>query len=420
MNEYQYPKSRELFRRAARVIPGGVPGHLGPAESCFIPVSAYPGFSERAEGAYFWDVDGNRFIDYMCAFGPNYLGYNDPDVEAAALAQMKKGNCVTSPSAIMIEFAEELVDTVAMADWAFFAKNGGDTTSFAMMIARAATGREKAILVKGGYHGVAPWTQKRGQPGIADADVSNNIYVDWNDVEQIERAITENPGQIAVFLATPYSHPVFVDNELPAPGYWQAVRKLCDTNGIVLAVDDVRAGFRLDLAGSDHYYGFKADLMCFCKALANGHNVAAICGIDALREAASSIMYTGSYWLSAVPMAAGIATLRKMKRLGGAELVTSLGRELTAGLADRAKAWGFDLRISGEPSLWYMRIADDDSLMLHQEWVAECVKRGVYFTNHHNHFISTAMTREDIAYTIAVADEAFGLLRKRHPAGKEA
>jgi glutamate-1-semialdehyde 2,1-aminomutase len=415
MQEYQYPKSRELFKRAAKVLPAGVPGHLGPAESCFIPVSAFPVFSERAEGAYFWDVDGNRFIDYMCAFGPNYLGYNDPEVEAAALAQMKKGNCVTSPDHIMVECAEELVDTVAMADWAFFAKNGGDTTSFATMIARAATGRDKAILVKGNYHGVAPWTQKRGQPGIADADVANNIYVDWNDIEQVKRAIAENPGQIAVFISTPYLHPVFADNTLPAPGYWKAIRELCDRNGIVLAIDDVRAGFRLDLMGSDHYYGFKADLMCFCKALANGHNIAALCGTDALREAAGSVMFTGSYWLSAVPMAAAIATLRKMKRIKSADLVLSLGRMLTEGLRERGKAHRFDLRISGEPSMWYMRITNDDNLALHQEWVAECVKRGAYFTNHHNLFISTALTREDIAHTVEIADEAFSVLRKRHP-----
>ena len=104
----------------------------------------------------------------------------------AALEQMKLGNCVTSPSTIMVDLAELLVETVAMADWAFFAKNGGDVTSLALMIARAATGRPKTILIKGGYHGVAPWTQKLGYPGITDADVANNIYVEWNDFAQLE------------------------------------------------------------------------------------------------------------------------------------------------------------------------------------------------------------------------------------------
>ena len=118
MQRYQYPKNRELFERAVKVIPAGIPGHLGPASGCFIPVSAYPFFCEKAEGTYFWDVDGNRFIDYMCAYGPNILGYNHPEVDAAARAQMEKANCTTVPAPLMIELAELLVDTVDSADWA--------------------------------------------------------------------------------------------------------------------------------------------------------------------------------------------------------------------------------------------------------------------------------------------------------------
>lgn len=416
MKTYKYPKNREYFQKSIKVIPTGIYGHLGPASGCFIPVDAYPFFSDRAKGAYFWDVDGNRFIDYMCAYGPNILGYNDEDVEAAVEVQMKKGNCITAPSIAMIGFADLLVDTVEMADWAFFAKNGGDVTNFAILIARAATGRKKTILVKGGYHGVAPWMQKYGHPGIIEEDVANNIYVDWNDFEQVERVVRENPGQIACFMSTPYQHPIFVDNELPEEGYWQKIRKLCSDNGIVLAIDDVRCGFRLDMAGSDHHYGFKADIMCFCKALANGWNISALCGTDALRDAASSIMYTGSYWLSAVPFAAGIATLEKLKKLDGPKYMHDIGKKLTDGLRDIGKSHGFDLVISGEPTLWYMRIANDDDLMLHQEWVGECVRRGVYFANHHNLFINCAMTEEDVKFTHEVADEAFKVVRKRNPA----
>ena len=158
-----YRKSREAFARAAKVIPSGIYGHQGPAEGCYIPVDAFPLFSERAKGSYFWDIDGNRFIDYMCAYGPNILGYGDPEIEEAAMKQQKKGNCVTSPSTVMIDFAELLVDTVASADWAFFAKNGNDVTTLAVMTARAHTRRKKIVFFKGYYHGVAPWTHSRGR-----------------------------------------------------------------------------------------------------------------------------------------------------------------------------------------------------------------------------------------------------------------
>jgi glutamate-1-semialdehyde 2,1-aminomutase len=209
-------------------------------------------------------------------------------------------------------------------------------------------------------------------------------------------------------------HGNFMDNELPAEGFWQAVRKLCTENGSVLVVDDVRAGFRLDIAGSDHYFGFEADLICFCKALANGYNVSALCGKEFLKNTISGMSYTGSYWLSAVPFAAGIACINKMKRINSPKILIEKGTKLKEGLIDAGKKYGFDLRVTGVPSLFYLRIADDPTLMLHQEWIAECVKRGIFFTNHHNHFINASLTDEDIKETVEIADEAFSVVRNRH------
>ncbi|MDO5627366.1 MAG: aminotransferase class III-fold pyridoxal phosphate-dependent enzyme [Mobilicoccus sp.] len=418
MKTYDNTRSGELFERAASVIPGGVPGHLGPAEGCYMPIKDYPIFTAKADGAYFWDVDGNRYIDYMCAYGPNILGYNDPDVDAAAAAQAKVANCTQNPTPLLIELAELMVDTIAMADWAFFAKNGGDVTAFALMIARAATGRDKVVLTRGGYHGVAPWMQGFGSPGVTQADVSNNLYMDFGDVAQFERYVAEHRGRIAAFFSTPYHHPVFDDNRTPPEGYWQRIREICTREGIVLVIDDVRAGFRLDVAGSDAHYGFEADLTAYCKALANGHNISALCGTDALKEAAASVMYTGSYWMSAVPMAAAIACVRKMREIDSAEVCLKTGRRLTEGLVDAAATNGFDLRISGEPSMWFLRTTamdgePDDNYLLHQAWVAECVRRGVFFTNHHNLFINTAMSEEDLLFTFDVADAAFRSVRSR-------
>lgn len=408
----RYDKSREYYERASKVIPSGVYGHQGPAEGCFVPVEAFPFFSEKAQGSYFWDVDGNRFIDYMCAYGPNILGYNDPDVDAAAAEQRKKGDCITAPSTKMIEFAELMVDTVASADWAFFAKNGNDVTTLSIMAARAYTKRKKIVFFKGYYHGVSPWTQKLDYPGIIEEDVCNNIYIPWNDSDALGEVFDKYKGEIAAVISQPYMHGNFKDNVLPAGGFWQRVRKLCDDNDTVLIIDDVRAGFRLDIAGSDHYFGFEADMICFCKALANGYNVSALCGKDFLKNTISGMTFTGSYWLSAVPFAAGIACVTKMREMDIAKVLDEKGKKLRDGLVGAAKSHGFDLRVTGAPSLFYLRIADDPTLSLHQRWVAECVKRGVYFTNHHNHFINAALSDEDIAETIQVANEAFEVVKK--------
>lgn len=410
-----FTKSREMFNRAFKVIPSGIYGHQGPSEGCYIPNDAFPLYSSKAQGTYFWDLDGNKYIDYMCGYGPNVLGYCDPDVDAAALEQLKKENCVTIPSSVMVDFAELLVDTVACADWAFFAKNGNDVTSLAVITARAATHRKKIVFFNGYYHGVSPWTQKLDYPGILEEEVCNNIYVPWNDYAALERVFNENKGEIAGIIAQPYMHGNFMDNEFPADGFWQKVRKLCDDNGTVLIVDDVRAGFRLDLAGSDHYFGFKADLICFCKALANGYNVSALCGRADLKDVVSSITYTGSYWMSAVPFAAGIACINKLKKINAPALFKEKGEKLTSGLVAAAKEHGFHLKATGAPALFYLRTADDDSLMLHQEFIAEMVKRGVFLTSHHNHFINASLSDEDINRTIEIAEEAFKVVRERHP-----
>mgnify|MGYP002512459969 CR=1 FL=1 len=404
---YNTTKSREMFNRASQVIPGGIYGHLGPAEGQFIPVNRWPRFSEKAKGTYFWDVDGNQYIDYMCAYGPNVLGYNDPDVDAAALKQLQLGNCTTAPGKVMVECAETLVDTVACADWAFFCKNGSDTTTLATMAARAHTHKKKIIFLKYYYHGDFPWAQKIDYPGITPEDVANNIICPWFDLDALQKAYDDNNGDIAGLIAQPYDHGNFKDNEVASKEYWQSVRKWCDDHGAVLIIDDVRAGFRLDLAGSDHYYGFKADLICFCKALANGYNMSAFCGKEFLRNAASSLSYTGSYWMSAVPFAACIACINKLKKIDAPKLFHDLGTELTDGLVAAGKEHGFDLVVSGAPALFYLRIANDDSLLLHQDWIAECVNRGVFFASHHNHFINASLTHEDINRTIEIAEDAF-------------
>ena len=234
-----YTKSREAFERAVKVIPSGIYGHQGPAEGCYIPVEAFPFFSSKAQGSYLWDLDGNRFIDYMCAYGPNILGYNDPDVDEAAARQRAISDCTTLPNPIMIDFADLLVDTVASADWAFFAKNGNDATSGAVMCARAHTHRKKIVFFKGYYHGVAPWTQKIDYAGVIEEDVMHNLYCEWNNFDQLAELFDRYKGEIAAVIAQPYMHGNFMDNQLPAKGFWQKVRKLCDDTDTVLIVDDV-------------------------------------------------------------------------------------------------------------------------------------------------------------------------------------
>ncbi len=150
MKTYEYKQSQEIFQRAAKVIPCGVPGHMSPTLN--IPPTDYPIFAAKSDGARFWDVDGNVFIDYLCAYGPMILGYNNKIVDDAASAQLKEANLTMCASPKMVELAEYLVETIPVADWAFFAKNGGDVTNYSVIIAWTATGRKNMIAVNVFYH----------------------------------------------------------------------------------------------------------------------------------------------------------------------------------------------------------------------------------------------------------------------------
>lgn len=409
MEPYEFGKSNALYTRAQKVIPKGIYGHYGLAARPGAPL-----FFSRSRGSRFWDVDGNEFIDYMCAYGPMILGYNHPVVDEAARAQLARGNTVTLAAPVLVELAEALVDRVGAAEWALFGKNGGDATSLAVMIARAATGRKKIVTVRGGYHGVAPWMQAPGSPGTIPEDRDFVLEVDWNQPEQLKDLIDAHPGEIACFISSPYHHPVLADNELPASGYWQRIQALCNRAGIVLIVDDVRAGFRIHLAGSNEAYGFRPDLICFGKALANGYPISALVGTDALKQAAGEVFYTGTQFFNAEPMAAALATLRELERLDAPRRMDETGRKLNEGLVKVAESHGYALVVSGIPAMPFYRLtSSEDDRGVHSRWIAECVKRGAYFLGYHNNFVSAAHDAADLERTWEIAEAAFRALSAR-------
>jgi glutamate-1-semialdehyde 2,1-aminomutase len=394
-------KSEELFIKAEQVIPGGIFGHYK-----YSMGEASPKFFSKAKDSHFWDVDGNEYIDLMCAYGPMILGYNNPVIDKAAQAQYDLGNTVSLASPVMIELAETLVDMVSIADWALFGKNGGDSTALAVMIARAETGRSKIIKINDGYHGVASWMQRQKSPGVDSSDTDKVISIDWNDIDSLEKVISDNPNEVACFISSPYHHPVLKDNVLPEDQYWKRVETLCRKNGIVLIVDDVRAGFRINLAGSNVAYGFKPDLICLGKAMANGYPISALVGTDALKESAEKVYYTGTQFFNAAPMAASKATLLELQRIDAANLITNYGNKLKEGLEKVALNHNYNLEVSGVSSMPYFRIKNED-ISVHNNWVEECVKRGLYIVNYHNHFISASHTEEDLVETLKIASDAF-------------
>ncbi len=310
----------------------------------------------------------------------------------------------------MIELAELMVATVPVAEWAVFAKNGSDVTTYAIQIAREYTGKKKILMVEGAYHGSHPWCSP-GYGGIIEEDKVNTLLFKWNDTEGFLDLINKEKDEIAGVIMTPYHHPILADQEFPKKGFWDLIQQTCNKENIVLIIDDIRAGFRLHMGGSNEYFGFKPDLITFCKAMANGYPISACVGSEKLKEVASHIFFTGTYYFSRAPMVASIATINELKTIDGINYMFKIGKMLQDGLKQLAESHNLEVSVSGPPTIPFMRFLNDDSFIKNQTFCAECSKRGVFLHPHHNWFISCAHTEKDIQKTLDVANEAFKIVK---------
>ena len=346
-------KSDELFLKAQEIIPGGIFGHYK-----FAVREEGPKFFSKAKNAYFWDIDGNKYLDLICGWGPMILGYNNSKIDKAARTQYDLGNTVSVASPVMVELAETLTDMVDMADWALFGKNGGDSTQLAIMVARAETGKSKILKIKDGYHGANGWMQNKNNPGIINSDSEEVLSISWNDLDEFDEMISSFGSEIACFISSPYDHPTSKDSSLPKEGYWKHIEKKCSENNIVLIVDDVRTGFRIDLKGSHNAFGFSPDLVCLGKAMANGYPISALVGKKSLKDAANKVYFSGTQFFNSAPMAASKATLEELQNLNAIEIMNTNGLKLKDDLSSAAKSFGLKIKVSGVPSMPYFKIED--------------------------------------------------------------
>ncbi len=403
-----FARSLALFERAARVIPGGITGHVHPAAT--LPMAS-PYYATRAEGCRYWDTDDNEYLDFLCGYGPNVLGARHPEVEAAAERQRAKGDCFNHPTPVMVDLAERLVALVDFAAWAVFGKNGSDMTTWALQVAREHTGRKKILMAHGAYHGSHAWCTP-GHGGLIEEDHMHVHGFPWNDLEAFETLLRQHRGQVAGVMVTPFHHPAFADMQLPAPGFLQGVQTACRREGVVLILDDVRCGFRLHLGGSHRVFGFEPDISCFSKAIANGHPLSAAVGRKELAKAAGKVFLTGSFWNNAVPMAAAMATLDVLERDDVPAHLARMGTRLREGMTALAAKHGVPVRYTGMEAMPFLSFADERNFFRSQTFCREAVRRGVFFHPHHNWFLCAAHREADIDEALAASDAAFEIVKE--------
>jgi glutamate-1-semialdehyde 2,1-aminomutase len=397
-----------LRQRAAKVVPGGMTGHLNAAS---LP-AGYPQFFERGEGCRVWDVDGNAYIDFMCSWGPNLLGHHHPEVDAAARRQQALGDCLNGPTPRFVELAERFVARSAHADWVLFQKNGTDATTVSLMVARAATGKRKVLVATKAYHGADPWCTPV-PAGVTPEDRAHLIHYTYNDIASLEAAADAAGGDLAAIVCAAFKHDLGVDQALPTVAFARRARELCDKAGAALVLDEVRAGYRVHANGSWETVGVRPDLSAWSKSIANGYALAAVTGTDALRDAATRIYTTGSFWSGGVAMAAGLATLEVAEAADVVGHVARMGQRLRDGIAAQAASHGVPVRQTGPAALPLVLFDDDAGFDKGAVFTVEALRRGVYLHPKHNMFLSLAHTEQDIDLALQATDAAFAAVAAR-------
>lgn len=391
-----------LRERALKVVPSGMWGHLHAAK---LP-GVYPQYFKRGEGGVLWDVDGNRYVDFMCSWGPNLLGHHHPEVEEAVDRQRRDGDCLNGPGEVMVELAELVVETIAHADWALFQKNGTDATTTCVTLARAATGKRKVLVAKGAYHGAVPWCSP-SLLGVTAEDRAHLVTYTFNDVESLEQTVASAGDDLAAIVVSAFRHDLGIDQELPTQDFAKAARRLCDEKGAALIIDEVRAGFRLHAAGSWEPLGVRPDLSAWSKAIANGYALSAVTGANWLRKAGSEVFVTGSFWAGAVAMAAALATLKVVRRDDVPGRVAHLGQLLRDGLETRSRQFGVSIRQTGPAQMPMVLFNDDADFAKGAAFCSAALSKGVYFHPKHNMFLCAAHTEGDIAEALEAAEHGF-------------
>jgi glutamate-1-semialdehyde 2,1-aminomutase len=415
-------RSSELYRRALRLLPGGVNSPVRAMRA----IGRDPIFIERASGAEITDIDGNVYVDYVCSWGPLILGHAHPAVLAAVVEAAEGGTTFGAPTAGEVELAEAITSRMPSVDMLRMTSSGTEATMSALRLARAATGREKVLKFAGAYHGhVDGLLAQAGSglatqgipasPGVPAAAAAQTVIVPWNDLEAVREAFAVH--ELAAVLCEPY--PANMGLVPPAPGFLAALRDLCSTFGALLIFDEVITGFRLARGGAQELTGVLPDLTVMGKIIGGGLPAAAFGGPAALLEQvapAGPVYQAGTLSGNPLAVAAGRATLARLDEeayLALSDTTHALADGLREAAGDRpvsvvASTGLLTVFFAREPPRDYAGAAACDA-ETYGAWCRALLARGVYppASQFEAWFPSLAHTPEHVARTIEAAAAAF-------------
>ncbi|MGA7130602.1 MAG: aminotransferase class III-fold pyridoxal phosphate-dependent enzyme [Chthoniobacterales bacterium] len=387
---------QRLYRHAKTRIPGGTQ-LLSKRPEMFLP-ELWPTYYQRATGAEVWDLDGNRFFDFTHnGVGSCLLGYADPDVNAAVKAVIDTGSMATLNGPEEVELADLLCELHPWAEMVRYARTGGEAMAIAVRLARAATGRDKIAFC--GYHGWSDWylaanlaegSALNGHllPGLSPGGVPRGLQgtalpFRYNDLAGLKRIMADHGDKIAAIAMEP------IRSDPPEPGFLNGVRALANEHGVLLIIDEITAGFRLNAGGAHLVLGVVPDLAVFAKGISNGYPMAAIMGTAKYMNTAQETFVSSTYWTERVGPAAALATIKKHLRLGLAPLLAERGERVREIWSRAAADAEIEIRISGVPPLPSFTFVHPEPGVLRTFFTQQMLERGylagpaVYMTYAH-------------------------------------
>jgi len=419
-------KSCQLFEQAKQFIPGGVNSPV----RAFKSVGGEPLFIARGAGAYLYDVDGNRYTDYVCSWGPLILGHAPPPVVEAAQEAVTRGTSYGAPTPLEVELAQMICEAVPSIELVRMVNSGTEATMSAIRLARGFTKRNKIVKFDGCYHGHADALLVAagsgvmtlgipGSPGVPESVVQDTIQARFNDIDQFREIVETQGNDIACVIVEPIAGNMGVVP--PKPGFLEGLRELTARHGIVLVFDEVITGFRVAYGGAQELYNVQPDLTTLGKIIGGGFPVGAYGGRRDIMEhiaPAGPVYQAGTLSGNPVAMTAGIAVLKVLKNKAIYEELEKKAQQLSDGLAEAAKKANVSVTSNRVGSMMTMfftdqAVTDYDSAKTadtqrYAQFFRAMLQRGIYFapSQFEAAFVSTAHSDEDIRQTVAAAEEA--------------
>jgi glutamate-1-semialdehyde 2,1-aminomutase len=423
-------KSAALFAEAQQLLPGGVDSPV----RAFRAVGGTPRFIARGKGAAVWDVDDNRYVDYLASWGPLIAGHAHPGVVAAIQEAASRGTSYGMPTESEVDLARLVIAAFPSIELVRFVSSGTEATMSALRLARAFTGREKIIKFDGGYHGHADGLLVQAgsgpltfgapdSPGVPSAAAAQTLSLTYNDVGAVRAALEAHPEQVAAVIVEPVAGNMGVVP--PAQGFLEHLRELTREHGTLLIFDEVITGFRIARGGAQERYRVRPDLTCLGKILGGGLPVGGFGGSRAIMEMISPlgpVYQAGTLSGNPLAMAAGVATLSLLNEPGVYERLETLSARLVDGLAEAARAAGvayignrvgsmFTGFFAPGPVVDFASAKRSDTAC-YARFFHALLDRGVYLapSQFEAGFVSLAHTEEAIDATLEAARAAFANL----------